>query len=139
MKKNLFEISNLDSITIESRDINQLFKPISAEAVAVGCPHCSPEELRNIAVLLLGKKVKIPFYIFAAKGVIDANKEIVESIEKSGARVFADTCMVVSPIMERYRSIMVNSGKALAYVPDMCGADTQIGTIKQCVAVATSS
>ena len=138
-KKNLFEISNLDSITIESRDINQLFKPISAEAVAVGCPHCSPEELRNIAVLLLGKKVKIPFYIFAAKGVIDANKEIVESIEKSGARVFADTCMVVSPIMERYRSIMVNSGKAFAYVPDMCGADTQIGTIKQCVAVATSS
>ncbi len=62
----------------------------------------------------------------------------VDAIEKSGARVFADTCMVVSPVMERYSAIMVNSGKALAYVPDMCGAVARIGSIEECVTVATS-
>ena len=69
--------------------------------------------------------------------MIDQNRKIVDSIEKSGARVFADTCMVVSPVMEQYSAIMVNSGKALAYVPDMCGALARIGTIEECVKVAT--
>jgi hypothetical protein len=69
--------------------------------------------------------------------VIDANRSVVASIEKSGARVYADTCMVVSPVMEQYSAIMVNSGKALAYVPDMCGALARIGTTEQCVSVAT--
>jgi predicted aconitase len=47
--------------------------------------------------------------------------------------------MVVSPDLERYRAIMVNSGKALAYVPDMCGAPARIGTLEECVAVGTSA
>jgi len=79
-----------------------------------------------------------PFYVFAAQGVIEKNLETVSRIERSGARVFADTCMVVSPVMERYPAIMVNSGKALAYVPDMCGAIARIGSIQECVEVATS-
>jgi hypothetical protein len=62
----------------------------------------------------------------------------VNAIEKSGARVYADTCMVVSPVMEQYQAIMVNSGKELAYVPDMCGAVARIGSIEECVEVATS-
>jgi hypothetical protein len=81
----------------------------------------------------------MPLYVFAAQGIIDKNRETVSSIERSGARVFADTCMVVSPVMEQYPAIMVNSGKALAYVPDMCGAIARIGSIEECVAVATSS
>jgi predicted aconitase len=40
--------------------------------------------------------------------------------------------------MERYKAIMVNSGKALAYIPGMCGAVARIGTIEECVAVATA-
>jgi hypothetical protein len=104
----------------------------------VGCPHCSPAELEEIARLLSGKLVTMPFYVFAAQGVIEKNQRTVDAIEKSGARVFADTCMVVSPVMEQYESIMVNSGKALAYVPDMCAAVARIGTIAECVRVGTS-
>ena len=91
----------------------------------------------RIAGLLAGKTVTKPLYVFASQGVIDEN-ERRSQIEKSGARVFADTCMVVSPVMERYPAIMVNSGKALAYVPDMCGAVARIGSIEECVEVATS-
>jgi predicted aconitase len=137
-KKNYFNLSALEVISIEPAEIDSLFTEIPVEAVAVGCPHCSPSELADIAQLLQGKIITKPFYVFAAQGVIDNNQKTVDSIEKSGARVFADTCMVVSPVMEQYSGIMVNSGKALAYVPDMCGAVARIGTIEDCVKEATS-
>jgi predicted aconitase len=137
-KKNRFNLSALEVIGIEPAEIDMLFTEIPVDAVAVGCPHCSPAELVHIARLLEGKIVTKPFYVFAAQGVIGNNQKTVDAIEKSGARVFADTCMVVSPVMERYSAIMVNSGKALAYVPDMCGAVARIGTIEDCVTVATS-
>ncbi|MCX6692841.1 MAG: aconitase X catalytic domain-containing protein [Methanoregula sp.] len=133
-----FDTSGLETIGVDMREIEGVFSQVAVDAVAVGCPHCSPDELKTTALLLSGKKVKIPFYIFAAQAVIEANKDAVAAIEKSGARVYADTCMVVSPVMERYPAIMVNSGKALAYVPDMCGAVVRMGTLEECVAVATS-
>ena len=137
-KKTGYDLSGLEVISVESSEIDGLFTRIQVDAVAVGCPHCSPAELIRIAGLLEGKTVTRPFYVFAAQGVIDKNLETVSRIERSGARVFADTCMVVSPVMERYPAIMVNSGKALAYVPDMCGAIARIGSIQECVEVATS-
>jgi predicted aconitase len=135
--KTPFDPAGLDTIIVESEEIRKLFKEIPVDAVAVGCPHCSPGELEEIARLLKGKLVTMPFYVFAAQGIIDKNQRTVDAIEKSGARVFADTCMVVSPVMEQYESIMVNSGKALAYVPDMCAAVARIGTIAECVRVGT--
>jgi hypothetical protein len=135
--KTPFDLTGLDTIAVESAEIRKLFKEIPVDAVAVGCPHCSPAELEGIARLLKGKVVSMPFYVFASQGVIDNNLRTVDAIEKSGARVFADTCMVVSPVMEQYEAIMVNSGKALAYVPDMCAAVARIGTIEECVRVGT--
>jgi predicted aconitase len=137
-KKTGYNLAGLEVISLESSEIEGLFTRIPVDAVAVGCPHCSPAELVRIAGLLKGKTVTRPLYIFAAQGVIDKNLKTVSRIERSGARVFADTCMVVSPVMERYGAIMVNSGKALAYVPDMCGAVARIGSIQECVEVATS-
>ncbi|MDD1700096.1 MAG: aconitase X catalytic domain-containing protein [Methanoregula sp.] len=137
-KKTGYNLSGLEVISIEPAEIDRLFTGIPVDAVAIGCPHCSSDELIGIAKLLKGKTVTKPFYVFAAQGVINKNEKTISAIEKSGARVFADTCMVVSPVMERYTAIMVNSGKALAYVPDMCGAVARIGSIQECVAVATS-
>ncbi|HZD43418.1 MAG TPA: aconitase X catalytic domain-containing protein, partial [Methanomicrobiales archaeon] len=129
---------DLETLAVEPSEMADLSSSIDVDAVAVGCPHCSTEELLVIARLIAGKKVKIPFFVFSSRSVILSNPDAVRAIEKSGARVYADTCMVVSPGMERYASIMVNSGKALAYVPDMCGAVTRLGTLEECVAVATS-
>jgi predicted aconitase len=126
-----------ETITITQEEIESLFEAIEVDAVAVGCPHCSPEQLGRIATLLRGKTVKKPFWIFAARGVAAAHRDLVAAIEKSGARVYEDTCMVVSPAMDRFDAIMVDSGKALAYVPTMCGALARIGTLEECVAEAT--
>jgi len=132
-----FDVKGLEKIPVERNEIAAIFKKFPVEAVALGCPHCSPEELGTLARLLAGKRVTKPLYVFASQGVIDANRNAVDTIEKSGAKVYADTCMVVSPVMEQYAGIMVNSGKALAYVPDMCGGVARIGTTEECVRVAT--
>jgi len=136
-QKKRYDISGIETIPVEQAEISRLFTDIPVDAVALGCPHCSPAELAEIARLLAGKVVTKPLYVFSAQGVIEKNARIVDSIEKSGARVFADTCMVVSPVMEQYGSIMVNSGKALAYVPNMCGGTARIGTLEDCIRVAT--
>ena len=70
-KKNQFNLSGLEVIRIEPAEIDQLFSDISVDAVAVGCPHCSPAELIDIARLLKGKIVTKPLFVFVAQGVID--------------------------------------------------------------------
>ncbi|MCK9579201.1 MAG: aconitase X catalytic domain-containing protein [Methanoregula sp.] len=137
VQKNHYNVAGLETIPVEGTEVRKLFKECPVEAVALGCPHCSPEELAIIARLLNGRVVRKPLYVFASQGVIVANQETVDAIEKCGARVFADTCMVVSPVMEEYNGIMVNSGKALAYVPDMCKSPARIGTTEECLNVAT--
>jgi predicted aconitase len=136
-RKNRSGIRALEKMPVERKEIANLFRDVPVDAVALGCPHCSPEELGTLARLLAGKRVTKPLYVFASQGVIDANRKSVDAIEKSGAKVYADTCMVVSPVMEQFIGIMVNSGKALAYVPDMCGAVARIGTTEECIQVAT--
>ncbi|HEU17420.1 MAG TPA: DUF521 domain-containing protein, partial [Methanolinea sp.] len=137
-KRLSFDLSGLERIHLDYGEIRESFSDGAVDAVALGCPHCSPLELTVIAALLKGKKVKIPLFIFAARNVIQRSREVVSEIEQSGARVYSDTCMVVSPAMERFDAVMVNSGKAYAYLPNMCGALARIGTTEECVAVATS-
>jgi len=127
-----------ETVEIRMADVREVFSSIEVDAIAVGCPHLSPAEMETLAGLLQGKKVKKPFFVFAARRVIAENRAAVEQIERSGARVYADTCVVVSPALDRFDAIMVNSGKALAYVPTMCGAVARIGTMEECVAVATA-
>jgi len=133
-----YDTGNLDEVTIAAEEVEALFEEIDVDAVVVGCPHLSPAALEDIARLLEGKRVRRPFFIFAAQRVIEANRETVRAIERSGARIVPDTCMVVSPAMEQFDSLMVDSGKAYTYLPEMVGVRARIGTIEECVAVATS-
>ncbi len=136
-RRHAYSTKGTDIITIDAKDVFAVFTDADIDAVAIGCPHCSVRELQNLASLLKGKEVIKPFYIFAARAVIESVQPLVRQIEESGALVFADTCMVVSPAMERFDRIMVNSGKALSYIPNMCGAAARIGTLPECVQEAT--
>nr|WP_319539158.1 aconitase X catalytic domain-containing protein [uncultured Methanospirillum sp.] len=131
-----YDTASLETITITASEVADVYGSAEPDAIAIGCPHCSDEELTRIAGKLQGCRVKRPLYIFAARDVITRSAEAVGIIEKSGAWVYADTCMVVSPALERYKTIMVSSGKALAYVPNMCGASSIIGTLDDCLAAA---
>ncbi len=77
-------------------------------------------------------------WIFTSGILRDRHPDLVAGIESSGAKVICDTCMVVSPFCERFSCMMVSSGKALSYVPQMCGSDAMLGSIEDCVRLAVT-
>ena len=130
-----------ENLTIEREQILEVYETGAAsgegrqdtDIITVGCPHCSPGELEDIAGLLAGKSVRKETWICTSREVAGRYPDLVRSIEKSGAKVVCDTCMVVSPATNNYRCMMVNSGKALAYVPSMCDVASRYGSIEQCI------
>ena len=106
------------------------------DVVALGCPHCSAAELEKIAGLLQGQKVQKEMWICTARRIADANPHLVAAIEESGARVFCDTCMVVSPATERFGKMMTSSGKALVYLPGLAGVQAGFGSMEECIDAA---
>jgi predicted aconitase len=130
-----------EKITIEKSQIDEVYESRrkackEPELITIGCPHCSAAELKMAAELLEGKKVSKEFWIFTSRELAKRYSEYVQIIEKSGARVVCDTCMVVSPATNSYSCVMVNSGKAFAYVPGMCGAEAVYGDMEACVTEA---
>jgi predicted aconitase len=102
----------------------------------LGCPHCSGQELEKIAGLLQGQKVQKELWVCTARKIAEAHPHLVAAIEESGARVFCDTCMVVSPATERFSRMMTSSGKALAYLPGLAGIQAGLGSLEECIDIA---
>ena len=134
--KKHFAEDEREVITIETEEIKELFSELEPEAVAVGCPHLSRDELQELADLLDGRTVKMPFYVFAAAEMKSGCADAVSRIQKSGARVIPDTCMIVSPLFEKRGCVMTNSGKAFTYLPGMCDTVPRLGSLEDCVRIA---
>lgn len=113
-------------------------KNCEAELIAIGCPHCSKSELEEILRHMDNKKVKKELWIFTSRKVAEEARGIVEKLEKLGAKVFKDTCMVVSPATERFRCVMVNSGKALEYLPKKRRVEVAFAKLEDCIKTAVS-
>lgn len=131
----------LEKISLDRKDLDEVYERYpggDADIVALGCPHCSREELETIARLLKGRKVQKELWVCTARKIRDANPDLVAEIEASGARVLCDTCMVVSPATEGFRKMMVNSGKALVYLPGLGGVQAGLGSLEECIDVATT-
>lgn len=131
---------SIEEIAVEQKDIREVYEkysPDGVEIIAMGCPHCSVAELSRIADLLDGKKIIKELWICTARKIAEACPDIVSRIERSGAKVICDTCMVVSPASERYNKMMTDSGKALAYIPGLCGIKACFGSTMECIREAT--
>lgn len=129
-----FEIPK-EKIEIDGFEIKNECEP---DLIAIGCPHLSKDELLQVLKLLEKEKktVKRELWLFTSRYVANKNKEIVEKIESFNAKVFCDTCMVVSPITEKFECVMVNSGKALTYLPKLRGVKVKFGSLKECIKTA---
>jgi len=128
-----------EKICISRKEIDEVYAQYpggGADAVALGCPHCSAEELVRIAGLLQGKKVQKELWVCTARKIADAHPDQVAAIEESGAHVFCDTCMVVSPATERFGKMMTSSGKALVYLPGLAGVQAGLGSLEECIDTA---
>ncbi len=132
-----------EKLTIEEVQIKEIYESSclntgseEPDLIAFGCPHCSVDELERLAQLLEGKRVKKEVWICTSRAIKNRNPELIRRIKRSGAKVFCDTCMVVSPASERFTCMMVNSGKAHKYVPNLCGVKSIMATTEECVEAA---
>ncbi len=119
----------------ETLTIEELEDPAGCETpdlIAIGCPHLSEKELKKVSEIITGK-IRKELWIFTSRYVRDRIPDVVRKIEDSGARVFVDTCMVVSPATERFRCVMVNSGKALCYLPKLTHTGVRFGSLEECI------
>lgn len=105
------------------------------DLIAIGCPHLSKDELRRVLEILEKKNrnVKKNLWIFTSRRTAETSKGLVVKIESYGAKVFCDTCMVVSPATEKYDCVMVNSGKALNYLPKLRKVNVKFGDLEECI------
>jgi hypothetical protein len=104
-----------------------------AELVAIGCPHCSLEEIKEIAERVRGKKLKRKLWVCTARKIkTKANKlGLTKIIEDAGGRIVADTCMVMCPLEDiGFGCTAVNSGKAAHYLPGFCKQKVLFGSLK---------
>ncbi|CAD6494585.1 MAG: hypothetical protein LAKADJCE_00848 [Candidatus Argoarchaeum ethanivorans] len=127
----------VETISIDKKSIDSVYaRRCKPDLIALGCPHLGTKELFELANLLKGRKVKKELWIFTSRRLGERHPAQIAAITNSCAKVFYDTCMVVSPASERFECIMVNSGKALHYVPSMCGVPAVLGTTEECIKTA---
>jgi predicted aconitase len=113
----------------------------TVDAIAIGSPHLSLDEVRELQGLLAGRTVAVPFY--ACTG-----RHVVRAIDADGTRgaleaqcitFVADTCVVVTPILDRTSGVlMTNSGKFAHYAPGNTGLAVRYGALADCVESAVA-
>lgn len=128
----LIELDKIEERFEVTRDsLNEVKKKLNTgqvedlDLVTFGCPHASLNEVKEIASLLEGKRVRngVKLWVCTSRAVKEMAKRMgyVATVEAAGGNVVADTCMVVAPIEDMgYTTTATNSGKAAKYLPRFC-------------------
>ena len=123
---------------------HSLLESDDLDYVALGCPHCSIRELRNIAALLRGRKVHANVILFVAtstvKYALALRMGLIKEIEDPGAVVVKGMCPGAS-IFGRFgkelgvENVGTNSSKNAHYIGAHSGGfvKTHFGNLRQCI------
>lgn len=117
-------------------------KPGRIDAVAIGSPHLSPAQFTQLAALLAGRSVAVPFYACTGRHALAEieRRGLLEPLRASGVTIVADTCVVVTPMLPENTSgvLMTNSGKFAQYAPGNTGYSVLYGSLADCVESAVT-
>lgn len=111
------------------------------DAVAVGSPHLSVDELLEIERLFDGRRSAVPFHACTGRHAVAALRGSGRSaaLAAAGVRIVADTCVVVTPILDGVSGVlMTNSGKFAHYAPGTTGYAVRYGSLADCVESAVA-
>ncbi len=111
------------------------------DAVAIGSPHLSPDELVALERLLAGRRLRVPLYANTGRHAVQAFGEGRQSVlEKLGVVFVRDTCVVVTPILPEIAGavLMTNSGKFAHYAPGNTGYAVIYGALSECIESAVA-
>ena len=111
------------------------------DAVAVGSPHFSLQEFEELARLVAGRRVRVPFYVCTARATLRELEEhgLESPLSTAGIDIIVDTCVVVTPILPASGGVlMTNSGKFAHYGPSNTGYEVVYGSLEDCVRSAVA-
>jgi predicted aconitase len=134
----------LEAFSVEAKDIEETAASLNTSnqtpsLVFVGCPHCSEREVKGIANLLRGRKVRkdMEMWVCTSRHVKERKQSYVDTIERAGAHVLCDTCVLVSWIKDLgFSTVMTNSAKTAFYAPTLNDAEARLAPLKQCIQTA---
>ncbi len=114
----------------ERKSMDSGLKP---DLVTIGCPHASLGEIEEVAELVARRKPTCEFWVCTSRKLKDEAVRLgyAAKIEAAGGLLVADTCMVVCPLEEMgYVVTGTDSGKAAAYLPNLCKQKVAFGDIE---------
>lgn len=130
-----FDVSGLETVTIGRDERKAAYEKLNTtddvQLIALGCPHLTPKEIHDIAVLLDGKEKRnkdVEIWFCTSRAVREQCAEDVKVLERFGP-VLADTCMVVAPIEGAFQRTATNSAKAANYLPTLCSQKVKFDDI----------
>jgi len=122
--------------TIEELSIASTTKP---DLVFLGCPHSSLSEMKRIAQLVEGKKVRAgtEFWVCTSCHIRRTAAAYAKKIEKTGGHVLDGVCTVVSWTEKLgIKTIMTNSAKTAYYAPTLNKAEALLAPLEDCLKAA---
>jgi predicted aconitase len=112
------------------------------DAVAIGSPHCSYDEVLDVAAAMAGRTLRIPLYLNTGRHVATRlqREGRWHLLTEAGVVPIVDTCVVVTPILPAGsgKVLMTNSGKFAFYAPGNTGYAVQFGSMADCVESAVA-
>lgn len=123
---------------LETRDKMNTHKGDNIDIVALGCPHYTINEIITTHNLLNGRRIndQVAMWMYANSAAIALAEKmgIRQELEALGVTIRAETCMIISPIMEwGFKVMMTDSGKCVHYGPMECGTEMVFGSVEECV------
>ena len=129
------------SISVNKKDLAGVREELSTfdggtDLVVLGCPHMSLQEFKELAILVKGRKALKTFWLYTSRTILSLveGTSIWAAIRNFGAKVWADTCMVVSPLEEMgIKKVTTNSTKAAKYLRSLRGLDVELLSLREII------
>ncbi len=141
----------LETIELSPAQLRQARRELSVKAgdntcpdvIALGSPHFSLAECRQLAQLVEGRRVApgLVFFVATNRAVYHLlqHNGLLKTLRDFGAIVTQDTCVVVSPLIDsQARLLMTNSAKYAYYAPGQLNMGVIFGSLADCVETAAS-
>jgi predicted aconitase len=119
------DLKGLEVVRLSKKDLEEVRAKLSTDdrpdLIALGCPHLSVKEIRELVKLIKGKPrpKETEVWFCSSRSTVAQCPDEVASLNRFG-KVVCDTCMIVAPIEGTHKVTGTNSCKACSYLPGLC-------------------